>query len=107
MAKKFIEGDTLTAIADAIRAKSGATTKMNTDGMVTRIGSLSIPSGSVTVTTDGTYDVTDYRRAIVNTGASGSRFSYGWNDSTGRLTIQDDDNPLPDSAGEDVEEEDS
>lgn len=104
MADLYIQSETLEEIATAIRGKSGSNARMTPAGMATRIGNLSYPSGTITVNENGTYNVRNYKSAIVQTGTTGSKFSYGWNDNTGRLTIQDDNNPLPEGVGEDTEE---
>lgn len=64
--------DKLTAIADAIRAKTGGTEPLSLDEMPTEIASISgggggiTPSGAKSITENGTYDVANYASAEVN-----------------------------------------
>lgn len=56
----------MTAIANAIRAKTGGSISLTLDGMATEIAGLSKPAGSLSVTANGTYDVTEKASAVVN-----------------------------------------
>ena len=103
MADLFILWSTLTRIANAIREKSGSISKMTPAAMATKIATLVRPGGTLHATQDGTYDVTAYRSADLAVGGTGRKFSYGWNDYTGTLTIIDPDNPLPDGVGDTIE----
>ena len=58
--------DTFTAIANAIRAKSGGSNTMTPSQMVTEINNLPKPTGTVNLTTNGTHDVTNYASANVD-----------------------------------------
>lgn len=61
--------DKLSAIADAIRAKTGKAGKLTLPQMVTEISSIPAgitPSGSLTILSNGTYDVTDKATAVVS-----------------------------------------
>lgn len=65
--------DKLTAIANAIRAKTGGTATMTLAEMPTEIASIQTgitPSGSVTLTSENTYDVTSKASAIVDFSAT-------------------------------------
>ena len=56
----------LTAIGNAIRAKTGGTSPLSLDDMVTAIGGLLNPTGTVNITENCTVDVTQYAAANVN-----------------------------------------
>lgn len=72
--KKIILDSTLTAIADAIRAKTGKTGKMTPAGMVTEVGTLSKPSGTKTVSVSAngtrTENVKSYESVKIQTNVS-------------------------------------
>lgn len=71
MSKVAITEQYLTDIADAIREKTGLTTTYKPSEMANAISSISggggiIPTGSITITENDTYNVTNYASAIVN-----------------------------------------
>lgn len=66
--------DKLTAIANAIRAKTGGTATMTLEEMPSEIESIQTgitPSGTIDITENGTYDVTEYASADVNVSGGG------------------------------------
>lgn len=72
--KKIILDSTLTAIADAIRAKTGKTGKMTPAQMKTEIGTLSKPSGTKTVSVSAngtqTENIKSYENVKIQTNVS-------------------------------------
>lgn len=78
----YLTTDTdLTAVADAIRAKGGTSAALEyPDGFVSAIGAISTgitPTGTISITENGTYDVTDYASAEVNvSGGSSVSLTY-------------------------------
>lgn len=70
MAKYTTLGALFTAIANSLRSKTGRTDSIIADDFPTVIDSLSTggitPSGTKTITTNGTHDVTNYASAHVN-----------------------------------------
>ena len=74
MAIKFIDDSILTAIANAIRTKLSSSDTYKPSEMATAIGSISgggiTPTGTISITTNGTTDVTQYASANVQIPAS-------------------------------------
>ena len=81
----------MTAIADAIRAKRGIANALTLDQMATEIGSIQtgiMPTGTKSITANGTYDVTQFAGAevdvpsapgyYVKTGTFTTQSSYGY-----------------------------
>ena len=69
MAIKFIDDTILTAIANAIRSKLSSSNTYKPSEMATAIGSISggiTPTGTISITQNGTVDVTNYASASVN-----------------------------------------
>lgn len=74
MAKYTTLTSLFTAIADAIRAKGSGSGKIVADDFPEMIGRISTgitPTGTKTITANGTHDVTNYAAANVNVPASG------------------------------------
>ena len=66
----IIQENTLTSIADSIRGVNGETNKYTPEEMKTKISALKDPKGSVTIATNGTYDVSQKATAIVEVPAT-------------------------------------
>ena len=69
MAKVLVSESNLTNIANAIRTKNGSSNTYTPAQMATAIENISTgitPTGSISITENDTYDVTNYASAVVN-----------------------------------------
>lgn len=70
MSTAYIQEESLTAIANAIRLKNGSSDTYTPTEMATAIEAIETegitPTGSISITANNTYDVTNYAAAVVN-----------------------------------------
>ena len=91
MSKVLVEESNLTAIASAIRSKLGAQTTYKPGQMATAIGTIPTgvtPTGTVSITQNGTVDVTSYASAAVNVPNTYAPADEGKVVSSGALVAQ-------------------
>ena len=73
MSKVLVEESNLSSIAGAIRSKVGGSTLYKPSEMAAAINTIDTggitPTGSITITENGTVDVTQYASAVVNVSA--------------------------------------
>ena len=72
MSKVLIDDSSLLNIGSAIRSKNGASTLYKPSEMAAAINALNMgitPSGSLSVTENGTYNVSQYASVVVNISA--------------------------------------
>ena len=68
------EKSNLVAVADAIRSKTGQTGQMTLNQMISSTNNFAggiVPSGNISITENGSYDVSQYASAEVNVASSG------------------------------------
>lgn len=69
MSKVLVDDSSLIGIGSAIRSKNGSNTTYKPSEMAAAINALDMgitPSGSLSVASNGTYDVSQYASAVVN-----------------------------------------
>lgn len=96
MANKLYEEENIKDIAEAIREKNGTVNTYTVAQMGDAIRDLSVgssdgsitPTGSITITENGTYNVANYVSAVVNVSGGGETSIGNWH--TGSFTIESD-----------------
>lgn len=71
MAKVLVTDTLLDNLANTISEKSGVSTPMTIAEMNNAVDGITLPSGSISINSNDTYDVTSYETAIVSV-SSGS-----------------------------------
>jgi len=80
----YVDNQTLVDIADAVRSKTGTNEKMLLSDIPDKIENFEgiVPSGSIEVTENGTYNISEYAQAIVNTDIQWDGVLYPVTDET-------------------------
>lgn len=65
----YVDNQTLTNIANAVRDKTGTNEKMLLSDIPDKIRNIEgiVPSGSIEITENGTYDISEYAQVVVDT----------------------------------------
>lgn len=94
MANILVERNSLSDIADSIRAKNGTQTTYKPSEMAAAIDALPsggiTPTGTISITQNGTIDVTQYANASVNVPTGGSTLGTKTITENGTYTASDD-----------------
>lgn len=94
----YVDNQTLTNIADAVRYKTGTNGKMLLSDIPDKIRNIEgiIPSGSIEVTENGTYDITDKAEVIVNSSAQWTTEGIAdGSEPNGDIDLGDAENVIP------------
>lgn len=70
MTQVLITTSLLDDLADAIAEKTGESTPLTIAEMTDAVEDITLPSGSINISTNGSHDVTDYETAVVAVPAS-------------------------------------
>lgn len=91
--KGLVSKSKIDAIKSAIRAKGAGSSSMTLDQMASAIGTIgggSSPTGTISITENGTYDVAAYASALVNVSGGGGLPSGLTAFSSGSFTLPED-----------------
>lgn len=89
--KAIVSKAKLRAIKEKIQQHTGGEGGMTLDQMASAIEDelVAIPTGEMTITSDGEYDVTDCATVTVETGGSGSPLNFVFDESDLSLVIEE------------------